>query len=438
MRLNLFTPLPPARTEIARHTVRLIPLLAAESELTLWTDAEEWDAELEKHAEVRSYQPGQMPWADLNRGDICVYQIGNSSIFHSAIWQVSRRHPGVVVLHDTGLHHFFVGLFWDYLERPDQYVAEMNYYYGEEGRRDAEELFRGTAHDMSYMARRYPLTRLAVEHALGVLVHTEDGFDELRQTSLCPVAHAPLPFAGEPHEARRSSSLHAATSEQGITPYRLVVFGHIGDNRRLDAVLDALAGLRTSDRFRLDVYGEILNEDYLRPKVYSLGLEARVTLHGFVADAELESALAAAHLAINLRYPSMGEASASQLRIWSYALPSLVTRVGWYATLPADAVAFVRPEAEVEDIKTHLEAFLNDPARFAAMGERGQQLLRERHTPEAYVQTLTGLAAAARSFRPRAALYNLAERAGAEMSAWAPQAESPSMVRRIARKIAVL
>ena len=35
-------------------------------------------------------------------------------------------------------------------------------------------------------------------------------------------------------------------------------------------------------------------------------------------------------LLINLRYPTMGEASLSQLRIWRHALPSMVTQVGWH------------------------------------------------------------------------------------------------------------
>ena len=38
MRLNWFSPLPPARTEIANYTVRLLPALCASCDVTLWTD----------------------------------------------------------------------------------------------------------------------------------------------------------------------------------------------------------------------------------------------------------------------------------------------------------------------------------------------------------------------------------------------------------------
>ena len=59
-------------------------------------------------------------------------------------------------------------------------------------------------------------------------------------------------------------------------------------------------------------------------------MERLVKIHGYVRD--LDERLAEADLAVNLRYPSMGEASAAQLRIWDHALPSLVTERGGIAS----------------------------------------------------------------------------------------------------------
>ena len=139
--------------------------------------------------------------------------------------------------------------------------------------------------------------------------------------------------------------------------------------------------------------------------IRALGLKSLVTLHGFAAEAELDDALRKADLAINLRYPTMGEASGSQLRIWAHALPSLVTNVGWYASLHADAVAFVRPsDDEIEDIQTHLRAFLEYPEKFALMGGKGFELLKQQHSPEGLANGLLSLRQrqrASRSNRPR-------------------------------------
>jgi hypothetical protein len=120
----------------------------------------------------------------------------------------------------------------------------------------------------------------------------------------------------------------------------------------------------------------------------------------------------------------MGEASGSQLRIWAHRLPALVSKVGWYASLPADAVAFVRTdENEVADIQSHLRALLTDPSAFVTMGERGRRELEEKHAPARYARTVMEMAERSRDFRARTASLRLAERTGVLLSEWlAPNA----------------
>ncbi len=136
-------------------------------------------------------------------------------------------------------------------------------------------------------------------------------------------------------------------------------------------------------------------------QIAALGLGSRVRRHGFVPAAELHAALARADLAINLRFPSMGEASASQLRIWDAALPSLVTRTGWYAALPEDAVFFVEPEREVDDIREHLLALRQDPDRFKRAGLRGRAVLEAHHAPTTYAEGLLGILGQAEALHAR-------------------------------------
>ena len=143
----------------------------------------------------------------------------------------------------------------------------------------------------------------------------------------------------------------------------------------------------------------------------SLGIGHLVELHGFVPKAELDRGIARAHLAVNLRHPTMGEASASQLRTWAHGLPSLVTRTGWYATLPADAVFFVDPEDEVDGIKRHLARLLARPEAFAAAGRRGRELVAALHSPRRYAEGLVEIARQAPAQHGRRTAVDLA-RAG--------------------------
>ena len=415
MRLDWFSPLPPAASGTAHCTASLLPALASRAEVRLWTDQATWDPTLEELAEVRRYQIEKMPWEELNRSDLCVYQIGNHMELHAAIWEVSRRHGGLVVLHDPCLQDFFTRLYLEGWQDEKGYRAAMERIYGAEGARAADALRNGKL-SVDALNERYPLTPLALENALGVLVHSPLAFDALAKRNRWPVVHAPLPCPAGPRGACRRRS---------EPPFRLVVFGFLGKNRCLDVLLLALAEFPERDRFRLDVYGSLWDPIHVRGRLDALGLQETVTLHGFVPEAELDAALSGADLAVNLRHPTMGEASASQLRIWMHALPSLVTPLGWYAGLSREAVAFVRPGHEPEDIQAHLRAFLADPARFAEMGENGRRILEREHTPEAYVRAITGFAAQAGRHRCVATAWDLADRAGAEMAAWAdPKGEA--------------
>ncbi len=191
---------------------------------------------------------------------------------------------------------------------------------------------------------------------------------------------------------------------------RLVVFGFLGANRRLAAVLDVLAAL--PDRaVRLDIYGMLEEPAALHEQVAALGLGHRVACHGYVPEAVLRDALLQADLAINLRSPSMGEASASQLRIWSAGLPAIVSRTGWYATLPAGTVCYAGPEDEAAQLAAHLAAFRRDPAPYRAVGLRGRAVVVQQHTPEGYARGLLDIVAQVPALHARRAAFGLSRRA---------------------------
>jgi glycosyltransferase involved in cell wall biosynthesis len=216
-----------------------------------------------------------------------------------------------------------------------------------------------------------------------------------------------------------------------------VVFGYLSENRRLDVMLEVLGRIRDRHRFRFDVYGELAHPEAVAKRVASLGLAGQVCLHGFVSDAVLVEALEEADLAINLRFPTMGEASYSQLRLWGQEVPSLVTQVGWYAEQPPETVAFVRPQCEVADVEHHLEALAASPQTYRKMAECGRRWLTEQHDPAHYVRKLLNLAAEVDSLRRRALALGAAHRAGRCLSEWLGNDASDSLLSDIACRIAV-
>jgi glycosyltransferase involved in cell wall biosynthesis len=432
VRLNWFSPLPPARTDIAHFTARILPALAAHADVTLWTAQSAWDANLETYAGVRHFEPGSVPWSQLNAADATFYNIGNDARYHVEILQVARRHGGIPILHDVRLHELFAHLFrWVEGDR-EGYVRAMERTYGAAGRRDAL-LFWHDRVGVAPMAERYPLASVALQGASGALVHTMEALEVVRGEGTCPVLCPPLPYP-----ARNDPAAPGSAPRRPLhPPYRLVIFGYLHHNRRLDAVLRALAGLDSAERAQLvlDIFGELWDEIHVRELISTLRLDDIVSIHGFVPEEELDDALGAAHLAINLRYPSMGEASGSQLRIWDNALPSLVSAAGMYARLPEESVAFVRPAAEIADLQRHLRALLANPRRFLRMGEVGRQLLAERHSPEMYARAVTEFASTLRHRGARSFAFRVGERAAGALIDWLDARESDDTCRRVAREL---
>lgn len=508
MRIHWFSPLPPARTDIADFTARILPALCSAAEVVLWTSQADWDADLNRRAEVRRFDPGALHGNQLNGADATFFQIGNSSRFHRDIWQVCQRYPGIAVLHDVLLHDAVVdhcrvspeiaGVYsdgwtgermsvafgdgvgprrltvrisspeWmpgrlsvrvlpDVDGRPDihalraggtwEIVRELpagagriellfspalspaschagadprivacllesavisspngrvllngreNYceilqsHYGPRGRRDAELHWRGVL-SLDQMADAYSCVPFVLSASRAVVVHSRMAERIVRRETGLPIQCLALPAPAaevpEPHS--------------GPPPWRLLVFGYLGPNRGLDTILSVLHLLPDRDCFRLHIYGELHDPDPVSRQIETLGLRELVAIHGMVPEAELQAALAGAHLAINLRYPTRGEASGSQLRIWNHGLPSIVTRIGWYAELPGDTVAYVRPGSMAEDLCEQLKRYAANPQSFVQMGMSGYRHFAEQHTPERYVAGLLDLAA-----RVRAADHN--------------------------------
>jgi glycosyltransferase involved in cell wall biosynthesis len=428
--INWFSPLPPARSGIAHYATQVLPNLARAHEVVLWTDQDQVAGDVGRMARVAHYNPSAPPWREINNGAVSIYHLGNDPGFHAGIWQVCSRQPGIVVLHDLYLHDFFSMGLGHQEENRGSYLAVMERWYGPEGRRAAEAFCAGGI-SPEEMAQSHPLVRAAVRNALGVITHTRHTPDELSEAP-CPVAALDLPYV-----ASKSPVREGAAARPAGEPFRLITFGYLNRNRRLGSLLEALAGMAERDQFRLDICGQIWDESHLRHEIDRLGLTSLVSLHGFLPENQLHQKILAANLAINLRYPSMGEASLSQLQYWDYGLPTLVTRTGWYASLPEEAAAFVRPEHEIADIQASLRAFLADPGAFRVMGERGRRLLKD-HDPARYVAAMTTLVDEALRFSPRLSALMLANRVGADMRAWLHPVASAYLLEMASKEIGAL
>lgn len=382
MKINWFSPLPEEQTGIADFTMLLLVHIYTLVDVVIWTPHHTSYISLEKFGSIRFYDPLHPPFRELNKADMTFYNLGNDFNFHNEIWNVLQAYPGIVILHDTNLFDFFVAYYHRKTNGKIEFIEILRKYYGNNVINDVTNYWKGVV-EHEFMVNKYPLTELAVENAKGIIIHNITKFNQLKDKFMLPCYYLPLP------NKPSNLSLKKLTNE---ATYNLIIFGYIGTNRRIDSILKAFSESEYKDFFRLSIIGRLWDKDYVSLLINKFNLQDKVNVLGFISEEQLHQELIKADFAFNLRYPSMGEASSCQLKIWEYSLPSMVTMIDDYINLPTEAVVHISLENELEDIKNTLADFIKHRDKYLQMGEAGRKILNIFHRPEVYARLLLGIA----------------------------------------------
>jgi glycosyltransferase involved in cell wall biosynthesis len=309
-----FSPLPPVKSGIADYSAALLP-------------------ELRKLGDVR-VAPA--------RYDAGLYQLGNNTL-HRDIYALAIARPGVAVIHDAVLQHFFLSTLTE-----EEYVNEFVYNYGEWSRTEAGTLWRERAvsgTDARYFGR--PMLKRIAEISRAVVVHNPAARARVLE-------HAPeARVATIPHffVAPERPEAAAVLGFRGRVRYLFGVFGYLRESKRLYSVLKAFARLRKVDAgVGLLVAGEFHSTDLERGLGALLEIPG-VRRVGHMSEAEFALATEAVDCCINLRYPSAGETSGIGVRLMGIGKPVIFTDGDENAALPRDVYfsveAGVREEAHL-------------------------------------------------------------------------------------------
>ncbi|PHS19406.1 MAG: hypothetical protein COA78_00845 [Blastopirellula sp.] len=386
-RIHWVSPLPPRETDIAHYSVRILESLTKQADVVLWTDTPGWDRSLEDICTVREFDPDRVMPADfaapggaLQTDEAVFIHIGNS-LFHSGLLRLCHRIPSVVVLHDPAIQELCRGAVAEGLFSKDLYRQEMRRWYGEEGLKMADQFlsWQLPAYDIATVA---PGFEVAFGCAVSVMTHTSSAFEMAKARAYLPCYQLNLPFRSNPD---------VEISRVRTGPLKFIQFGYIGLNRRLEQVLEMLAGLDEQIDFTFDVVGKVWDPDLINARIAELGLQDRVQLHGFVKEAQLDDMLARAHLVFNLRHPTMGEASGSQLRIWNAGAVSVVTKQGWYNDIPPNTAFQISVENEKQELQDIIRQVAQDREFGQSIAQNGRDHLLRCHGTELYAQEVVAI-----------------------------------------------
>jgi glycosyltransferase involved in cell wall biosynthesis len=346
------SPFPPIRSGIADFSAELFPAVAT-------------------FVDATAYAPAEAKKAFASGHDVVLVQIGNDPLHaptYEALTDDSRTTPAVVTLHDFSLHHLFAAAYLDG-GREEKYGRELVRSEGEKGRALWKRMKEGVkipVWDLDPWS--YPMSTEVARRAAILVVHSRlvagSVLRAAPETDVVEFPHHVVPAPRAPRdEARRSLGLPL---DRPIA----VALGILTPAKRVVKVLEALATLPPSSRPFLFVGGAGGDDDPHRIAARDLGLQNDVGFGGYLPEEDFWRAASAADLAVNLRHPTVGEASGAVCRLAGFGLPVVVSAAGWFRELP-DSFAAKIPigDGEVEAIAAELARLAFDPGAAKKRGE---------------------------------------------------------------------
>jgi glycosyltransferase involved in cell wall biosynthesis len=369
MNIAYFSPLNPVRSGVSDYSEELLPALARYVDVELFVSGYTPSSPAIA-ARFPRYDTGEFPkrrWAY----DMAVFHIGNH-ICHEAIVKTFMRYPGVVVMHEYMLHGLVLQMTLGRGDVPG-YAREVAYAQGKDGLTKVRKRIQ--------IPDTEPLNQRLLDLGLGFIVHSAYARRQLLESRPgLRVRRLPMPFRPESVSplTRSQARVRLGMDEDAFI---VGVFGFLNTCKRVESVLEAFRQLSNRvPQAQLFFVGELLYDQYNPITIAQrLGLEG-VRLTGFVPLDDFKHYIAAVDAAVNLRYPTFGEASASALRVMGAGRPTIVSDAGWFAELPDDCVLKISGgENEAEMLAAHLWRLAQDEALRRELGQRARDHVLAHH-----------------------------------------------------------
>jgi glycosyltransferase involved in cell wall biosynthesis/SAM-dependent methyltransferase len=343
MRVAFFSPLPPSKSGIADYSQTLIAHLARLADLKIFPGA-----------------------GDPREFDIALYQVGNNA-HHDFVYETALRHPGVVVMHESNLHHLIADIT---IKRGDwdAYLREVEY---DAGAGALEYARRVAALEAGPDYEGVRMTRRILESARGVVVHSQFMVDEVRRAGFAgPVARIPH-GAWIPAVDRLAYRDRLGLDES--TPL-IGAFGFLKPYKRIAESLRAFRRLlKVAPQARMILVGEEHPEFPVRSLIRTLDLTESVRVISFAPIEDFVGYMAATDIVLNLRYPTVGESSGSLLRALGLGRAVVVSDVGGFREFPDEVCLKTPVDATEEDtLFEYLNLLVSRPELAQSMGERAR------------------------------------------------------------------
>jgi glycosyltransferase involved in cell wall biosynthesis len=374
------TPLPPAPTGVAHHSLRLAEELARLDQFDLDVFADGQDREPYEPvvpAGTECFSARSLPAIEALRGgyDEIVYALGNSDN-HVVGLELLRRRPGVVLGHDVRLTNLYAFGSKNPRAVPGGLPGSIERIYG--GRLPPALGATGRVSRSEEEQFGVLLSREAIELSTRYLV-SSSAARELALLDAGPAAAGKvevLPFAAEPPVPGRSG-FEEHEGEEEIGPPAsgegdplVVALGIVHEVRQPLRLLDAFAQVRSRHPGgRLAFVGPAPEE--LRKRIAErsdeIGVGGLVTVTGQVSTPCFLDWMRRATVIVQLRDRWNGEASGTVGECLVAGAALVVADIGWMHELPDDCVVKVSPSPDPAELGETIATLAGDAGRLASL-----------------------------------------------------------------------
>ena len=362
MRVAWFSPLPPDPSGIAAYSADVLPLLEKPSGYSIDRFVDRPPAGDGSNV----FNAHDFVWKHQRRPyDLVVYQLGNAR-WHDYMWAYLAAYPGLVVLHDTRLHHARARHLLSQ-GRPDDYRREFRYDHPDAPPGVEEFAVEGLAGSVYYLWSMLPVVlrtaRLVAVHNARVAGDLRDEHPDVRVETIRMGVPPCFPASGSALEARARLRRDLAIPDTATV---FVAFGHVTPEKRIEPVLRGLAA--GDGNAHLLLVGPADGMPSLQGLITRHGLDNRVRATGYVPDDQVAAYLAAADACLCLRWPTAGETSASWLRALAAGTPTVITALAHLTDVPTlDAATGRRSHPSQAPVAISVDLLDEDNAIQAAM-----------------------------------------------------------------------
>lgn len=332
-RIAWLSPFPPQRSGVANYSDVLLQRLKDYADFDLYYDGQPPGSRLLDS--FNCYPLEELPSRHQEYDEV-IYHLGNNALFHKRIYEHAWHFPGTVVLHDYNLSPFI---------------------------RDA---FRSGLRDLALKNAASRTTSSAqsdaiVDRSRKVIVHHRWVKKQFSRQDHIQV----IPHFAQINAQPSAEDIERFRTKWEIDPdsFLIACLGFVNMNKLPRLQIEAIKRLlREGYPVRLIFAGEPA------PEIRELVNDAlrgsdrkRIVFTGYQTEEDYFASLFAADIVINLRNPSMGEASGTLMHALAAGKPTILSDVNQYKEIPDNVCWKVRhDETEEEVLCEYLKALMCD------------------------------------------------------------------------------